>query len=74
MSRVNFQENGCAKLRDAGKKLSVVQKYFMKTSVGYFDLTDQARHLRIFTRNYEGPQRSIRTTISARKMDIPTSN
>ena len=74
MSRVNFQEYGRAKLRDAGKKLSVVQKYFMNTSMGYFDVTNQARHQRIFTRKCKGPNRSIRTTISAWKMDIPTSN
>ncbi len=74
MSRVNFQQNGCAELGDAGKKLGVVQKHFVNTSMSHFDLTDQARHQRVFTRKCEGPNRSIRITISAWKMDIPTSN
>ncbi len=71
MSRVNFQENRCAKLRDAGKKLSIVQKYFTQDPMGYFDLADQARHQRAFSMKHHGPKRSIRTAISALKMHIP---
>jgi hypothetical protein len=67
MPGVNFKENGCAKLRNTGKKLRVVQKYFMKPAMGYFDLTDQARHQRIFSLKNDGPKRSIRTAISAWK-------
>jgi hypothetical protein len=71
MSRVNSQENRCAKLWDASKKLSVVQKYFTQAPLGYFDLADQARHQRAFSTKHHGPKRSIRTAISPWKMHIP---
>ncbi len=42
-------------MRDAGKKLGVVQKYVMKAIVGgEFDFSDQARHQRNFSMKYAG--------------------
>ena len=68
--RVNFQEKGCAELRDAGIKLSVVRKDFSHASVSYFNLADQARHPRIFSRENQRPKPRIRAAITAWKMYV----
>ena len=73
MASVHFQEESCSKLRDACKKLSVVIKYLTKGSVSYFDLADNPRHERVFSRKDAGPHCSIRLTISAWKMYSSTS-
>jgi hypothetical protein len=73
MASIHFQEDRCSKLRDACKKLSVVMKYLMKASVSYFNLSNNPRHERIFSRKGEGPHRCIRLTISTWKMYSSTS-
>ena len=73
MARVHFQEDRCSKLRDACKKLNVVLEYLIKASVSYLNLSDEARHERIFSMKHDGPQRSIRLPISTWEMYSPTS-
>ena len=73
MARVHFQEDRCSKLRDACKKLNVVLEYLIKASVSYLNLSDEARHERIFSMKHDGPHRSIRLPISTWKMYSPTS-